>query len=557
MSALGDSSEIVVLNLDSSDNPLTGDDRKSDKKRRTKRRAKSNGTEEIQLLNLPVEEVATTSLTLESPCPKRKSKVRKLSTAKQTLSHVDVPSSPLENPSLIYPLLEQLFRISSESTTNIDTQSKQYKGIKHRTRTFFVGQPTDQPPQLSQAATILIKKRLFISLESGLWDEYYKVLANPNPDKPRVWEQLFNRYISDSTFGPMFYDCLERKRTSHFIKLLEHFLECCDPIDTSPQTSAKNIQEFLYFLKTHSDDPYSILIGIPASLQTIRKCFNRVAPVTTEYTSSFDLAQYLVEVGTIRNNHELAKNVRVLAAKLRGAYHVEIGDILLVVFPNEDELLVQEAKTPEKNSSLQNLYQYSQTPIIKLNSESSVRAVFGRCNSKPSSDNLILVTLSLGEKPVWVPVTCVYLVQPEYKSWASSPSTYQNELGNVVINMQESIESIYNATITAYLIAQLQRLPNYVPFSKGFKTISFKDEANLLILQRELENLLVNQTPLEEQVLPELLKLHSEFRVLQPGNIFAFHRKSVWNFLHHSNQVKYFSKLITTILEVCVTGAST
>src|SRR3990167_1246448 len=353
----------------------------------------------------------------EIPLPK----LRKVTSADKILPEPDLSLREHFEQCINEPKLNDIFLF----LFNIDTPK--YEDPNRKTRRISIlhfakfDKPTESPAQL-----FLKHMNQFFHLEHNFWKCINKDNKKLKKSRKRNWPRIFNVYAEDSNEAT-FNNILASEKLAKYEANLSSFIELEKARSNAENSISSDrmlqvAEELLEFFHTHHEDCYSCTIGQLANTQITKHCITNCQ--TFNEGISFDLSKYLIEVSLIKNELDVARNVRVLSAKLRGIYsHVNKGSIVLLVLPTEES----ETLFPNKKISTTNLYELSRQifPTIITNqfpqsllqpNQTTIKAIFARCASKPTADNLIGLYVTPSESTiVWTHTYNVYLVKPEFQ----------------------------------------------------------------------------------------------------------------------------------------------
>lgn len=365
----------------------------------------------------------------------------------------DIFSTPSTDSSL-ENLLNFLHNVPSPTPQATQSKSLRYKpklnSILPEANTQYYHQINTNKSSVIPVSEFLDAMKEFFIYEDLFWERFLtenKEKFKYNKKLYRPWAIVFNNYISIPK--KQFKNILNLQRIKKFSSLLSSFIELENERNNMENTllSVPIIERakiLLHFFQTHKFDPYSSIIGLQASESIITNCLTNACPSNNEEVT-LDLSKYIIEVSKLSDS-ELAKNVRVLSARLRGIFStIDEGSVVFLSLPNQskenqDSFNEKENENDENknqiNSTLpskgiNNLYKQIQEftdsfGLKNQNSASSIpRGVFARCAVKPRNhDNYVGLYLDITEDKnniFWVPADRIYKLKEEQLFYLQNP----------------------------------------------------------------------------------------------------------------------------------------
>ena len=422
--------------------------------------------------------------------------------------------------------IEDLFRyletINLPGSTAENGTAPLPKSLRHRTfGAFFHHEPqqstvpAEPDPVANRKFLKSVKK--FFTREKQFWRTFFQDVEHDSPTITRVkksntnrpWAHVFNTYLAENPAGAWFFNCLDLQRIQHYCAIISKYIHLENEKNNTENSlaSAPIIERakcLLTFLETHKHDPFSSIIGLQASQSIVSSCITNAAPSKLD-NFSFDLSRYIIEVSTLKNDNELAKNVRVLSAKIRGIFAtVSPGSVVLLSLPSNDEeigsppdIIKTDGQNYENCKGLTSfLKDYDNSFGIKIESKGSFRAAFARCAVKPTSDNWVglwLGTHEYQEKIIWAPVSRIYNISAEHLTWLNDPNEEISNIEKLITNFYDQIEKSFSNQIEEIIMEQLKRQLNLdeEAFARMMRSRTlFIDEKTMIEMHTILQNLL-------------------------------------------------------------------
>lgn len=178
--------------------------------------------------------------------------------------------------------------------------------------------------------------------------------------KTTSWAELFYEYMCTTVENGKFENFLNLAQISHVEIILQDFVAISMPVDGDVlvQTLVDVSEELLKFLKEHSIDPFSCLVGLVASKDVVENTKSDkefYSTVIHKKGSHEELLKQVMMWAAIDDAQQLQKEIRAYAGKLRGIKNLNNGSLVLVEISKE-KYIYGRFSGGECNENLANIY---------------------------------------------------------------------------------------------------------------------------------------------------------------------------------------------------------
>lgn len=518
--------------------------------------------------------------------------------------------------------LEDLFRLlESINVKNLQQPQIPISSSKKTRFGFFSSSSSNQSdniekqpfkPSDEDISLFLSEMHNFFQREKTYWITFFRGTErnsrgihefNHQAKSKRPWAFVFNNFMAENPAGAWFYNCLHSSKTSIYCDVISKFIE----LEFQKSNTDNTLKSFpiierakllLNFLQTHKEDPYSCIIGHQARQHIVSECIN--TPILsssishtmhsessennissnsnndkTSLTSSnvlpsseipFDLVRYLMEVSTLKSDSELARNVRVFSAKLRGISKVKQGDLLLLALPSLPSECTIPPESIKANGKIYNptglgefVNLLNNSLLYKSSYSGAYRGIYARCAVKPTNNNWIGLWVGTRESDssiIWAPMSSVYKLDRKYLECLENPDTDLQDIISLVVDQSELLESEFSSFIENEILEFIRK--EMKMSNDKFKNLlksgnSFSEEKNRIAISRQLEQLSSNPEMIDKlNIIPILMEKRNEYlEQIDTNHLFAPNRRAIIK--KFKNRTKEdFKNLVNNVARVII-----